>query len=481
MQNKDNNLAEIHDGFNNILEMVRQYPESQKNFYEIEGEVLDKLLKLGSKLLLQTLLSTHETIKKEPVIGMQNKGLSKRTVITIFGEITYFRTKYFDPSNHKIHYPVDERLNMGSMKISYRLQDWIGFESTAKPFDESVGLLNRILKLNLCGENSRRVAENMSPHIDQFYENKKTFGKEGDFFAAGFDDKGVPIKAGSLGREAASSGIRLGKGQRKDVKRASTVSVTYSFDKHERSSEQIIGNLFRDGDYNKGEPLEPNRVSYNKHIRAYMGNKTKAIAYGFNNIIERMEQNTKPIVVLIDGDPGLEKAIKKVVKQKGIENLVVACILDIIHVTEYVWRVANAHFGEKNKARIDWVKTQCKSILDGEVQEVIARMLELKKKNSGKETKQKAIQRTIRYFRNHIHMMDYATYLKKGYPISTGAVESACGHFVQSRMERNGMHWTVQGAQEMLDLRAANKNKDWDSFIQHYQYKHINQDIKLVV
>lgn len=44
------------------------------------------------------------------------------------------------------------------------------------------------------------------------------------------------------------------------------------------------------------------------------------------------------------------------------------------------------------------------------------------------------LERGITYVRNHQHMMDYKTYLEKGYPVTTGAIESACGHFVKSRM-----------------------------------------------
>ncbi len=65
-------------------------------------------------------------------------------------------------------------------------------------------------------------------------------------------------------------------------------------------------------------------------------------------------------------------------------------------------------------------------------------------------------------------MLDYKTYLDKGYPITTGAVESACGHFVKSRMERNAMHWGKQGAQEMLNIRAIKKNGDWQEYNQYF-------------
>jgi len=64
--------------------------------------------------------------------------------------------------------------------------------------------------------------------------------------------------------------------------------------------------------------------------------------------------------------------------------------------------------------------------------------------------------------------MNYKECLARGFPISTGAIENACGHFVQSRMERNGMRWSLKGAKNMLNLRAVNKNKDWDIYMRYY-------------
>ena len=42
------------------------------------------------------------------------------------------------------------------------------------------------------------------------------------------------------------------------------------------------------------------------------------------------------------------------------------------------------------------------------------------------------------------------------------------GHFVQYRMERNGMRWSINGAKNILNLRSVNKNKNWDDYIQYY-------------
>ena len=82
----------------------------------------------------------------------------------------------------------------------------------------------------------------------------------------------------------------------------------------------------------------------NKHIRAFLSDKEKAIGYGFDNIIKRCGVASKKIVALIDGDRALEKAIDRVAKSKCITAMIICKILDFIHVVEYIWKAANAHY-----------------------------------------------------------------------------------------------------------------------------------------
>ena len=60
--------------------------------------------------------------------------------------------------------------------------------------------------------------------------------------------------------------------------------------------------------------------------------------------------------------------------------------------------------------------------------------------------------------------MHYAEYLRQGYPIASGVIEGACRHLIKDRMERAGMHWTLQGAQAMLDLRSVWIGGHWEAF-----------------
>jgi len=171
---------------------------------------------------------------------------------------------------------------------------------------------------------------------------------------------------------------------------------------------------------------------------------------------------------LIDGDRALEKAALKIMKEKGIENRVEAFILDFIHLLEYVWKVANVKLGEKHPDRESWVERQARLLLNSETEKVLAEWREIEKEKELTTTQEEKLKKAITYLNNHKHMVKYKTYLQRGYPITTGAVESACGHFIKNRMERNAMHWGKKGAQEMMNIRAIKKNDDWDDYLDDF-------------
>jgi len=57
--------------------------------------------------------------------------------------------------------------------------------------------------------------------------------------------------------------------------------------------------------------------------------------------------------------------------------------------------------------------------------------------------------------------MRYDEYLRRGYGIGSGAVESAHKQVVQARMRQAGMRWSEPGAQRLLALRILLLNGDW--------------------
>ena len=45
-------------------------------------------------------------------------------------------------------------------------------------------------------------------------------------------------------------------------------------------------------------------------------------------------------------------------------------------------------------------------------------------------------------------------------------MEAAHRHVIQSRMKLSGQRWTIKGAQQVANLRVANKSDQWNEVIQ---------------
>jgi hypothetical protein len=139
-------------------------------------------------------------------------------------------------------------------------------------------------------------------------------------------------------------------------------------------------------------------------------------------------------------------------------------ILDIIHVDEHIWKAGTAIYGETDPHRAEWVEAQMLDILSSRSDQVIQRLEDKAATLQQSGQAAKALRGVAHYLRRNQPYMDYAEYLRRGWPIGTGVIEGACRHLVKDRMELSGMRWTMSGAGALLTLRAVNENGDWDDF-----------------
>ena len=325
----------------------------------------------------------------------------------------------------------------------------------------------------------------LAPMVDDFYEDKTDLADmleiEGSVLAFGNDGKGVPIIMSERDQIKTGDEARLMKGKKRGVKKQATVSVSFSFNPRVRNSEDILRGLFREESQNEGEIKDEKdrRISKNVHKRAFMCNQKKGINYAVQNLTKRNPEKDKKVVALVDCGTGLEKGILEMIKLNDLEENLDAIIADIVHVSEYIWKASNAILGEKSKCRSEWVRSKLKDLLEGNIEKVIQDLLANKNKTNISEGKKEQIGKTIRYLENHGHKMDYKVYLEKGYPISTGLIEGCCGHLIKDRMENSGMRWSIQGAQNVIDLRSVKKNDDWAGFMKYAKMRWCPNKLKL--
>jgi hypothetical protein len=133
-------------------------------------------------------------------------------------------------------------------------------------------------------------------------------------------------------------------------------------------------------------------------------------------------------------------------------------ILDFWHAVEHAWQFAQSHYGENSARAANWVHAVASALRKGQVQAVLTR---LKKMRPHTPETQQQWQALIRYYTENASRMRYDEYLRLGYGIGSGAVESAHKQLVHARMRQAGMRWSEAGARRLLALRLLLLNQDW--------------------
>jgi len=133
-------------------------------------------------------------------------------------------------------------------------------------------------------------------------------------------------------------------------------------------------------------------------------------------------------------------------------------ILDFWHALEHAWELARLHYGEGSKQADLWVHQIAEDLRAGKVHQVIARFERLRPKTP---EVQKCLHSLISYYRSNAARMRYDEYLRLGYGIGSGAVESAHKQLVHARLRQAGMRWSEVGARRLLALRLLLLNEHW--------------------
>jgi hypothetical protein len=139
-------------------------------------------------------------------------------------------------------------------------------------------------------------------------------------------------------------------------------------------------------------------------------------------------------------------------------------ILDIYHVLEKLGGWARLVWGDTVACR-DWMLEQQSRLEADEVSEVLEAIRQ--ERCLGECYNQQ--QALLTYLTNNQARMRYGTYLKAGYLIGSGPVESANREVVQQRLKLSGQRWTPQGLQQVANLRVAYKSGRQQLIRQHFQ------------
>lgn len=136
-------------------------------------------------------------------------------------------------------------------------------------------------------------------------------------------------------------------------------------------------------------------------------------------------------------------------------------IVDFFHACEHVTTLSDVLFG-KGTAQAKDFHDRWRAYL--EVDQVGALIAEAKVLLDQVGADAKETLKAIGYFEHNQTRMLYETFRAKGYFIGSGVVEAGCKTVIGQRVKQSGMLWSVNGAGNVLSMRCAVMNGEFESF-----------------
>lgn len=132
-------------------------------------------------------------------------------------------------------------------------------------------------------------------------------------------------------------------------------------------------------------------------------------------------------------------------------------IVDYYHASQHLWDVARALHPENPLAQAAWAAPLARRLRDDGIAPVHAALAAA---SAPSDTPAADILRRERaFFHANAARMAYPDFKAQGFPIGSGAVESAARHVIQLRMKRPGMRWADHGGRAISALRATIRSR----------------------
>jgi hypothetical protein len=210
--------------------------------------------------------------------------------------------------------------------------------------------------------------------------------------------------------------------------------------REESWKESKLGRIYRHGDIVQVSPkrAELTASTYVTHLGDHKEFTTK---------MDYHLENLNSLVLIADG----ARWIWKWAEQNYPESIQ---IVDYYHCKEHLCEFAKLYFKDDER-RHKWIGTFSETMLAKGIGPIIEELEKLPKqqRTTGKRTT------LINYYRRNRDRMQYHEYLEKGLLIGSGAIESAHKDVLQQRLKLSGQRWTVEGFQQMAQLRVVYKSK----------------------
>lgn len=418
--------------------------EGRIDLESVEMRVRSSMHGIGG-LLIETLLNADSGFKGKNIpceSGHTYEFLEyrKKEILTVMGTVGVNRAYYYDRQCRSGMCPKDKELDIertafspGVRRIKARVGSYRAFGLGHEDIKEIAGI-------EVAAQEIERTCNRIGRQVEEFFDKQ---------VAAALSGKVVPIK--SVPRMYVcmdGTGVPM-------VKRELLNRQGKAEDGSAKTREAKLGCVFTQTDLDeKGRPVR------DEGSTSYVGAIETADVFGKRIYAEARRRGidrAKEVAVLGDG-------------ASWIWNIAEECfpgavqIIDLYHAREHYWNAGRALLDHNKKKLHKWANRRRKELDKGQVEKVIEAIGRL---SPPTEDGRKVCEKTINYFEKNKERMRYNAFRKKGFFVGSGVLEAGCRSVIGQRLKLSGMHWTVDGANNIIALRCCFFSNRWEDFWEH--------------
>jgi hypothetical protein len=358
-----------------------------------------------------------------------------KDIISLLGTVRFSRCYYHCSHCHQGHFPWDGILRLSPQRLSPGAQEVVCLAGIQESFGKAAGrTLRKLAGLCLSESTVERTTEATGTRLGEHLQGGAVFGTA-EPWAWHKDLSGQTCAYFSLD----ATGILM---QGADGAKAEGRMV-------------YVGMIYNP------QPRKPDEEALSKPCD---GVRYLAGLYTLAELGQQLRRQGAQVgmdaadvwIALTDGGNGLEDFID-VHFPRAVK------ILDFHHATGHLADFAKVFRQAPLAERL--LAAWCHILKQAGGAQLIRVLERLDRKKMPAET-QAEQEKLLNYLRNQVHRMDYPTYLKQGWQIGSGAIESACKTVVNQRLCLGGMRWGEEGSDAVAHLRALYRSdaSQWEAF-----------------
>jgi hypothetical protein len=358
-------------------------------------------------------------------------------VATLLGDVTCERAYYHCSHCHRGHFPADVELRLVKRR-SPGQREAISLLGVLESFDEAGrGSLYRLTGISLSAATVRRVTEAVGEDVATRRAQGKTIGPE-TAWTWHVDAEGRRTAYVSLD---AVSVLQQGMHAEKAEPRMAWIGAVFN----PPSATETRDRRVWDRRYVSGLMSLP-------EIGAQIRRECQAVGVAEADVV----------VALTDGGNGLENCLLDALGGISQET---CFLLDFYHGSEHLREFAKALFPHDEERRRKQCDAWC-HLLKHHGGDVLLKELQSLDLSGSSPAAREVHRQLLGYIGDNRHRMDYPAYVKHGWQIGSGMIESACKTVVNQRLKESGMRWRQAGTTELCQLRALYKSERplWNSY-----------------